>query len=645
MKNIKKGFTVIEIVIVIAVIAILAGVLIPTFAALARNSRQNSAYQQASAEYLLYRTTKHTEHGTDEELAKHVLIRVDYEGECYFFVAMNNATSVEEEPKLEDTLLFVDPTTKTEICGYSTEKDVTKRNAKNQYNIKSGDISEDLSGQLDNVKMYKLDTIQEPYERVIPDEGDVDGQVGDIIEFGYYPQKDVTSSMGAVLEKYTGIKDEEGNMVLGSDGTPKYLPKFGDETRDIKEGTSRNSYTWYSYKYYDNGEQSNYAWYVDLEYEDGTMYRGVYFVKYRPCYTDKVAQDTNILQGTSGWNYEYQDDNGYFVSTSETHHIYWFEYEKIKWKITAIKDGNYTLMCTNILDAQAFQTQIRDSGTYSGVITSSSGYKPDTPSDDCVAKIKYVGETHDYINNWQASEVKEWLGVPDNSGNWSEGTFAKTAFADKDLARIQNSTLTKNGGWDYFKSCWSTYGFIRSIGMVYSNSDKTGYIGDLDVHRITYTDASKYSRRTDIYSNPGMSNYGAQPLGDKALTNNYIWLPSYQELTGYQYDKYNADGTVNTNFNGASLLYRPQNASVPATDYAAAQGAYRNKGGSYNGYGTYWLRTNSGRNTIRVNFVGWEDTVGYVDKDKNTTTNSNCDDVNAAYLGIRPMTCIKAKLS
>ena len=49
-KIFKKGFTVVELVIVLAVIAILAGVLIPTFSALVRSSRQSSAYQQANAE-------------------------------------------------------------------------------------------------------------------------------------------------------------------------------------------------------------------------------------------------------------------------------------------------------------------------------------------------------------------------------------------------------------------------------------------------------------------------------------------------------------------------------------------------------------------------------------------------------------------
>ncbi|MBE7062120.1 MAG: prepilin-type N-terminal cleavage/methylation domain-containing protein, partial [Clostridiales bacterium] len=45
-RNNKKGFTIVELVIVIAVIAILAAVLIPTFSSVVRKSRL-SADQQA----------------------------------------------------------------------------------------------------------------------------------------------------------------------------------------------------------------------------------------------------------------------------------------------------------------------------------------------------------------------------------------------------------------------------------------------------------------------------------------------------------------------------------------------------------------------------------------------------------------------
>ena len=50
----KKGFTIVELVIVIAVIGILAAVLIPTFSSVIEKANANSALQAARNEYTLY---------------------------------------------------------------------------------------------------------------------------------------------------------------------------------------------------------------------------------------------------------------------------------------------------------------------------------------------------------------------------------------------------------------------------------------------------------------------------------------------------------------------------------------------------------------------------------------------------------------
>ena len=53
-RNSKKGFTLVELVIVIAVIAILAGVLIPTFGGVVEKANQNAAMQEARNIYTEY---------------------------------------------------------------------------------------------------------------------------------------------------------------------------------------------------------------------------------------------------------------------------------------------------------------------------------------------------------------------------------------------------------------------------------------------------------------------------------------------------------------------------------------------------------------------------------------------------------------
>lgn len=50
----KKGFTIVELVIVIAVIAILAAVVIPTFSGIVRRANESAALQEARNEYTAY---------------------------------------------------------------------------------------------------------------------------------------------------------------------------------------------------------------------------------------------------------------------------------------------------------------------------------------------------------------------------------------------------------------------------------------------------------------------------------------------------------------------------------------------------------------------------------------------------------------
>ena len=54
MRNNKKGFTIVELVIVIAVIAILAAVLIPTFSGVVGNAKEAGAKESAKNAYSQY---------------------------------------------------------------------------------------------------------------------------------------------------------------------------------------------------------------------------------------------------------------------------------------------------------------------------------------------------------------------------------------------------------------------------------------------------------------------------------------------------------------------------------------------------------------------------------------------------------------
>ena len=64
--NTKKGFTIIELVIVIAVIGILAAVLIPTFSGVIEKANESAAMQAARNEYEVY-LSEHAAELTGEE--------------------------------------------------------------------------------------------------------------------------------------------------------------------------------------------------------------------------------------------------------------------------------------------------------------------------------------------------------------------------------------------------------------------------------------------------------------------------------------------------------------------------------------------------------------------------------------------------
>ena len=81
MKMNKKGFTIVELVIVIAVIAILAGVLIPTFSGIVDKANNSSVTQETRAALTVLLTE---ENGQIDTTAKYYFIHATDKGVKYF---------------------------------------------------------------------------------------------------------------------------------------------------------------------------------------------------------------------------------------------------------------------------------------------------------------------------------------------------------------------------------------------------------------------------------------------------------------------------------------------------------------------------------------------------------------------------------
>ena len=90
----KKGFTIVELVIVIAVIAILAGVLIPTFATVVDKANQSKAMQEAKNAYEMY-LAEYAETGKN---LQNLCIK---SGKYYFYVNNGSFDSTAYEKAVE----------------------------------------------------------------------------------------------------------------------------------------------------------------------------------------------------------------------------------------------------------------------------------------------------------------------------------------------------------------------------------------------------------------------------------------------------------------------------------------------------------------------------------------------------------------
>lgn len=118
-KSNKKGFTIVELVIVIAVIAILAAVLIPTFSNVVNKANESKAMQQARIAYENYLA----DHADKSDLKQNICIKVDK----YYFYVTDGQFNADNKGKCEkvdnDTYMHVEVADKAEVFTSTTNTD------------------------------------------------------------------------------------------------------------------------------------------------------------------------------------------------------------------------------------------------------------------------------------------------------------------------------------------------------------------------------------------------------------------------------------------------------------------------------------------------------------------------------------------
>lgn len=146
----KKGFTIVELVIVIAVIAILAGVLIPTFATVVDKANQSKAMQEAKNEYEAYLAEYAATLKGDENL---VIVSGKYEFKVVNGQFQSEAKAAESYDKADQSKVYVKAESNDGDFNYENGLYVKVTDKKGAYKLASGDdVKTDLGS--DNVYIY-----------------------------------------------------------------------------------------------------------------------------------------------------------------------------------------------------------------------------------------------------------------------------------------------------------------------------------------------------------------------------------------------------------------------------------------------------------------------------------------------------------
>lgn len=103
MNNSKKGFTIVELVIVIAIIAILAAILIPSFAGLIQDGKDAAALADARVIYSEYIAT-------NDEVDDPVYVKVTQDNTAVYFKVENGQLSDEKYTAVpaDETIIYKD---------------------------------------------------------------------------------------------------------------------------------------------------------------------------------------------------------------------------------------------------------------------------------------------------------------------------------------------------------------------------------------------------------------------------------------------------------------------------------------------------------------------------------------------------------
>ena len=110
-KTNKKGFTIVELVIVIAVIAILAAVLIPTFTSISNKAKESAALQDARNAYTAAYTNALLDGIIDDvdDINKNPADGIQIKSGDFTFTLINgvlNDVDVDEDSKYEEDYTF-----------------------------------------------------------------------------------------------------------------------------------------------------------------------------------------------------------------------------------------------------------------------------------------------------------------------------------------------------------------------------------------------------------------------------------------------------------------------------------------------------------------------------------------------------------